>query len=275
MSSETDRVARAVNDQERLKALYDTGLLDSPREPLFDRLTRLGTMLTGAPIALVSLVSRERQFFKSAAGVPDAVAAARQTPLSHSFCKHVVASGEALIIDDARVHPLVCDNPAVKELPVVAYLGIPLRTSDGYVLGSFCLIDRVERTWSEAEIEAARELAGATMREIEYQATLRALMEMRDDAVVQARLDALRELALGLRHEINNALMSLMAESDYLAGELTGELEQSAKLVQEQTRRIRDVLKRLEQIDGVRTTEYRPGVKMVDFTEQGDAPPDR
>jgi GAF domain-containing protein len=80
------------------------------------------------PVALMSLVDADRQFFKSQVGLPDEWAQERETPLSHSFCQYVAGSNEPLIIGDAREYPLVCDNLAVRDLNVVAYAGVPLIT---------------------------------------------------------------------------------------------------------------------------------------------------
>src|SRR5687768_10706789 len=108
-----------LDDSDRLEAIRRTGLLDSPAEEAFDRLTRLAISILRIPVSLVSIVDRDRQFFKSAGGLPAKVADARQTPLTHSFCQHVVGSGEPLIISDARQHPLVRDNLAIDELGVI------------------------------------------------------------------------------------------------------------------------------------------------------------
>jgi hypothetical protein len=87
-----------VHNLNRLAALGRTGLLDSPPEEPFDRLTRMATRLLKTPVALVSLVDRDRQFFKSAIGLPEPWQSRRETPLTHSFCKHVVAQHEPLVI---------------------------------------------------------------------------------------------------------------------------------------------------------------------------------
>src|SRR4028118_1712752 len=109
----------------RLLALQRTGLLDSPAEDCFDRLTRLAAKVLRTPMALVSLVDADRQFFKSCVGLPEPWASARQTPLSHSFCQHAVASREPLVVEDARQHPLVKDNLAVRDPGVAASPGAP------------------------------------------------------------------------------------------------------------------------------------------------------
>ena len=121
-------------------------------------------------MALVSLVEQERQFFKSCVGLPEPWASRRQTPLSHSFCQHVVNAGEPLIIEDAREHPRVRDNLAIRDLDVIAYAGIPLITSAGHALGSLCAIDSEPRRWTEDEIATLRDLAASVVTEIEMRA---------------------------------------------------------------------------------------------------------
>src|SRR5438270_5290696 len=107
-----------LRDQARLEALRQTALLDTPPEAVFDRLTRVVRRLLDVPVALVSLVDANRQFFKSADGLPEPWATRRETPLSHSFCQHIVATGALLRIENAREHSLVCDNLVVPELGV-------------------------------------------------------------------------------------------------------------------------------------------------------------
>jgi PAS domain S-box-containing protein len=164
-----------VQDPARLATLASLDLLDAPAEEAFDRLTRLATAVTGAPIALVSLVDNKRQFFKSAVGLPEPWSTRRETPLSHSFCQHVVARAEPLIISDAREHPLVRGNLAVPDLGVVAYAGIPLLLSTGEVLGSLCAIDTNPREWADRDIAALTDIAASVISEIELrQASARA-----------------------------------------------------------------------------------------------------
>ena len=130
-----------LNPQGRLAALRKTGLLDTPPEHAFDRLTRFVTRILNVPVSLVSLVDADRQFFKSEIGLPEPWASLRQTPLSHSFCQHLVTADVPLVVEDAPNNPLVCDNLAIRDLGVVSYLGVPLVNPDGYVLGSLCAID--------------------------------------------------------------------------------------------------------------------------------------
>ena len=148
-------------------------MLDTPTEEAFDRLTRLAARILDTPVALVSLVDEDRQFFKSCVGLPMPWALQRETSLSHSFCQHAVTSGEPLVIEDAREHPLVRDNLAIPDLGVVAYAGIPLITPDGHPLGSFCVIDAKPRAWTAQEIDILKDLAASVMTEIELRAVAR------------------------------------------------------------------------------------------------------
>ena len=167
----------AVRDRARLDALRASGLLDSPSEPEFDRFTRLAARLLGAPVALVSLVDEERQYFKSCVGLPDVLSDRRELPLSHSFCQYAVASRLPLVIEDARIDPRLRDNPLVTELGVVAYAGAPLAGAGGQVIGTFCVIDMVPRQWTGDEVELLTTLAAAVSTEIELRATARAADE--------------------------------------------------------------------------------------------------
>jgi two-component system, cell cycle sensor histidine kinase and response regulator CckA len=154
----------------RLAALRRLALLDTPTEQAFDRLTRLAAKILHAPVALLSLVDGDRSFFKSSAGLPEHWAARREMPLSHSVCQHVVATNTPLVINDARAHPLVSDNRAVADLRIVAYLGIPLTTSDGHTLGTFAVIDTVPREWAPDDVTALGDLAASALTEIELRA---------------------------------------------------------------------------------------------------------
>ena len=146
----------------RLQALHRSGLLDAPPDEALDRLTRLATRLLGAPVALVSLVDADRQFFASATGLEEPWASARETPLEMSVCKYAVAAGDQpLIIDDTRHHALPVDTPALRDFGVRAYLGVPLGTHDGHSLGTLCVVDHQPRRWSDEDVAVVRDLAAS------------------------------------------------------------------------------------------------------------------
>ena len=212
----------ALADEGRLEALRRTRLLDTPPEEAFDRLTRLVCRTLGAPVALVTLVEADRQFFKSVVGLPQPWALLRETSLLHSFCQHVVATGAPLLVQDARGHPLVADNLAVPDLGVLAYLGMPLATSDGHVLGSLCAIDTVPRGWTPGDAAALRDLADVTMGEVtlrrlalELEDRLRAEAATREAAQARQaqarRLEALRELGSNVAHDFANVVQCVQS----------------------------------------------------------------
>jgi two-component sensor histidine kinase len=188
-----------LGDPARLRALAQTGLLDTPREESFDRLTRLVSRLLAAPVALVSLVDRDRQFFKSAHGLDEPLASERQTPLSHSFCRHVVTSGAPLVIESAKDNAMVCDNPAVSEFGVAAYAGVPITSSEGHILGSLCALDTKARQWSADDLNNLHDIAKITTSEI----VLRQEIRQRIEAEKQ------QEILIGeLHHRVKNVLAS-------------------------------------------------------------------
>lgn len=210
--------ARRVLDPARLAVLRRTGLLDSAAEEAFDRLTRLTSKVLRVPVALVSLVDEKRQFFKSQVGLPDPWASRRETPLSHSFCKHVVNSREPLIVADARSHPLVFDNLAVEELGVIAYAGIPLTTSDGQTLGTFCAIDSEPHEWTSEEIDILKDLTGSAITEIQLRLTaLEARLQAR--AAEQAN-QAKGQFLANMSHELRTPLNAVIMYSELLMEEV-------------------------------------------------------
>ncbi len=158
--------AAAARDPDRLEALHATGLLDTDVSPSFDRLARVASHVLNAPVALVSLVDADRQFFKSCLGMPEPWASERGSPLSHSFCQHAVASREPLLVDDAREHELLRDNPAIRDMGIVAYAGIPLIDADGHALGTLCVIDSRPRHWTSHQVQLLSDLAASVVTEI-------------------------------------------------------------------------------------------------------------
>jgi GAF domain-containing protein len=161
-----------VRNLNRLAAVQRSGLLDTPAEEPFDRFTHLATRIFKIPVALVSIVDADRQFFKSATGLAEPWNSRRETPLSHSFCKHAVALQEPLVIADARKDPVYRDSPAIRDLKIIAYAGVPLMVH-GHALGAFCVIDNEPHPWSYDEVRILRDLAECVMHEIDLRTQLR------------------------------------------------------------------------------------------------------
>lgn len=186
------------------------GVVDSPESPEFDKFVDLVRSVTGAAVALVSIVepAKDRQFFAAQLGLPPDVAAARQTPLSHSFCRHVRMSGKTLEVADSRLHPLVAGNPAIETLGILAYLGAPIPGPDGRAIGALCAIEReprVWRPWERAAMEAATHCVGDLVR-------LRVALAAAEQArrVAEAAEAAQDRLLTRVSHELRTPLNGVL-----------------------------------------------------------------
>ena len=128
-----------LNEPQRLQRLQRLGLLDTEAEAVLDGFTQLAVSVTGMPIALISLIDHDRQWWKSAVGLPQGGGTHRD----HSFCSHAIAQGEALFeVEDARLDARFLDNPLVLSQPhVVHYAGVPLVMPGGERVGTVCVID--------------------------------------------------------------------------------------------------------------------------------------
>ena len=157
--TELPNVTAAITDPDRLSALYATGLLDSPPEAAYDRITRAAAEALDAPHAAVSLIDVDRQFFKSTVGMGGTSPEERQTPLDRSVCQYAVANEMPLIIEDARVDPVLKNHPAVLDGSVVAYLGIPLFDHAHHAIGTLCVFDTKPRIWGTGHIQVLSDLA--------------------------------------------------------------------------------------------------------------------
>ncbi len=216
-----EHLQAALTDSRRMEAIHRFALLDTPAEEAFDRLTRFATTVLDAPVALISIVDEERQFFKSSVGLPEPWAARRETPLSHSFCQHVVLSGKPLVVTDAREDPTLCDNLAIPELNVIAYLGIPLTTQDGVTLGSLCVIDSQPRQWTKEEIKIITELAVLVMAEVEQRVVVVEQKQVEAELREENRLiETLQQVGRAISAELDlQKLVQIVTDG---AVELTG-----------------------------------------------------
>ncbi|MFF2996934.1 GAF domain-containing SpoIIE family protein phosphatase [Streptomyces sp. NPDC057950] len=181
--------------------MRETGL-SAAADAGMDRFARLAADLLGAPVALVSLVDADRQLLPGMIGLDDPWASARQTPLTHSLCRHVVGGGRPLVIRDARADTRTRESLAIPDLGVVGYAGVPLTDSDGYVLGSLCVIDTRPRVWSDHDLSVLEDLAAACSAELR----LRVVSRQRETARAEAR-----ELAGQLRTALDRSQLLLRA----------------------------------------------------------------
>ena len=143
------------DEAKRLEALHRLGILDTPPEPRFDRFTQMMQAIFDVPIALVSLVDADRQWFKSRVGID-----ACSTDRSASFCGHAVAANDELVVEDTHLDERFALNPLVIGPPFIRfYAGAIIRSIEGQPLGTACIVDVKPRTFGPSEVVPLREVA--------------------------------------------------------------------------------------------------------------------
>ncbi|NML10669.1 sensor domain-containing diguanylate cyclase [Sphingobium sp. AR-3-1] len=197
----------AISNDEpgRIAALQRYEILDTPVEGAFDKVTNLVRALFGVPISAVSLIDKDRQWFKSIAGLDVSA-----TPRSIAFCDHTIRQDEPLVITDAREDPRFRDNPLVTGDPGIrSYAGVPLRTPDGYNIGSLCAIDTRARDFPPEQMEILKGLAPIVVEQMELR--LLAERDHLSGALTRrafvAEID--KRIALFVRHQRPAALILL------------------------------------------------------------------
>src|SRR5215218_2194957 len=185
------RVRNPLSDPVRVAMLRATGLLGSPHEEAFDRLAGLARKVLKAPVGMVTLLDDTHMHVKSCVGMPE-LAKAGRVPVTESFCQHVVASSEPLIVKDAREHEQTKDLAIVKSGMALAYAGVPLTLPGGVTVGTLCVADAKPRTWKADELEILDGLAQSVLTEIEMRADIEARRQAESD--LQRSTDRLRGL---------------------------------------------------------------------------------
>jgi diguanylate cyclase len=194
-------------EEARLQALHALGLLDTPREDRFDRFTRLALAAFDVPIALVSLVDRERQWFKSHAGLDY-----REAPRPLAFCSHAIAVDDMLVVPDTLADERFAAHPHVTGAPGIRfYAGQPLHSVDGQPLGTLCIIDTAPRTFGDADRRMLCDLAQLVQdelnRDVLVAARTRELQDKNATLELTMRLREAAEQALRQKQELLDAVL--------------------------------------------------------------------
>ncbi len=209
------------NEIERLKALERYNVLDTNAEADFDELVKLASQICETPISLVSLIDSTRQWFKAKIGMES-----NETSREIAFCAHGILKNELMEVNDATQDNRFYDNPLVTgDLGIKFYAGIPLTTSDGFNLGTLCVIDTKPKVLSDYQKEALKTLGKQVIAQLELryklhllstkqnqlESTIETLNETRNKLIETERVASLGQLVAGIAHEINNPIAVIKA----------------------------------------------------------------
>lgn len=259
------------NEINRIQSLHDLDILDTPPDERFDRITRTAQMVLDVPIALVSLVDTDRQWFKSCVGLNE-----KEMPRSMSFCSHAIFNEEILIVEDATKDSRFADNPLVTGKPFIRfYAGKPIKGPDEQFLGTFCIMDKLPRklskpdkntlsdfaSWIEDEIKNAsieKKLKKTESKLTYIEKTLNEKNENLEKVVREStaklikaeRLSAIGELSSRMAHDLRNPLTVISSLNDMLYFQLSKHMDEKQKrqcnliqnAIQQMDNQIKDVL---------------------------------
>ena len=174
----TIETPQPVNEDQRLQALQRFGILDSEKEELFDDLAKLAAEICGTPVSLISLVDQDRLFLKSTVGIE-----ATEMPRQGAFCSYTILNDDGLVVNDAHTDERFKDNLAAEEKGMRFYAGTPLKTRDGFNLGTLCILDSKPREIKEEQLKQLKVLARQVMSQIELRHNLGELAQTTRKAV--------------------------------------------------------------------------------------------
>ena len=237
------------NEESRLAELNSYGILDTGPDGRFDRLTRLASKLFNAPIAIVSLVDRERQWFKSAVGLE-----VKETPRDISFCGHAINDDDILVVEDASADVRFRRNPLVTGAPNIRfYAGAPIKTRLNNRLGTLCVIDTKPRLMLDHEKALLSDLACIALDEMKLHKTLVDLR--RRSEIAEAAAKAKGEFLAEMSHELRTPLNAVIGFAECLSAELYGPLGhpkygEYVRMIGEGARHLLDVIGNILDMSG-------------------------
>lgn len=202
------------NEKERLKALHSYNILYTDFEKQYDEIVKLASYICDTPIAVISLVDKDKQWYKAKVGIE-----ARETSRDLSFCAHAINLDDTLIVNDALEDNRFFDNPLVTEEPNIRfYAGVQLRTKDGHVLGTLCAIDRKPRELSQEQLEALKVLSQQVITLLELRIANLELEKHAD--VLNEQNNIKSKLFRIISHDLRSPFHSILGLSEILSEDI-------------------------------------------------------
>lgn len=218
------KASKPINEEERLNALQSYDILDTLPENSYDEITKLASFICETPISLVSLIDNDRQYFKSKVGLTQS-----ETNRDYAFCAHsILVPGERTIVEDARLDKRFEDNPLVVGDPhIVFYAGVPLITSEGFALGTLCVIDKKPRSLSEEQLDALKSLSNQVVKLLELRKSNRLFEEAQQK--LQGYSDEMEAFAYMTSHDLKEPARMVKSFMRLLDEKYSGQLDEEAK----------------------------------------------
>jgi signal transduction histidine kinase len=230
------------NDAERLQALYRYEIIDTPPEGAFNRVAEMAAKIFNVPVALVSLVDKERVFFKASVGMPGL----KETERGVSLCSLAVLQDDPTVFEKAETEPCLLANPFVAgSFGLKFYAGAPLITHDGFRIGTICIIDKKERAFSDKDKAVLQDLAAIVMDEI----------EIRLSAIKAIRMQS--DLLHITAHDLKNPLYNISALAEHLQKPLPEDMRlKMTGMLQEASTKMVALVERIVKLSQIEQKEF-------------------
>ena len=245
-------------ERQRLAALHEYQILDTLPEADYDRIVKVASQACDTPIALISLVDSERQWFKASVGLD-----AEETPRDVSFCTHAVAAEQTLLVEDASADGRFSNNPLVRSDPNIRfYCGVPIRGYSGHCLGTLCVIDQKPREMASTELETLQDLA----RHVEVLLELRRNSRRVEELMLQRA-----HLGNMVAHDANNLLTVVVSEAEFVIGSMTlQDARERARQLRDATQSLKRLLSNFTQLNRSEQPEATPNLQTMRLRDWGE-----